>query len=155
MIELVIDQRRKDLGGFEVGRVLPFAKRRMVGPFIFFDHMGPADFAAGFPRSVDVRPHPHIGLSTVTYLFDGEITHRDSVGVDPGDPPGRGQLDDRRPRHHPFRALRDPARRGRPDARHPGLGRPAHRAGGDRPQLRQPRPPTTCPPTRAAASGPA
>ena len=81
MIELVIDQRRKDLGGFEVGRVLPYAKRRMVGPFVFFDHMGPVDFAPGFPRTVDVRPHPHIGLSTVTYLFDGEITHRDSVGA--------------------------------------------------------------------------
>jgi redox-sensitive bicupin YhaK (pirin superfamily) len=81
MIELVIDQRRRDLGGFEVGRVLPFAGHRMVGPFIFFDHMGPAQFAAGFPRTVDVRPHPHIGLSTVTYLFEGEITHRDSVGV--------------------------------------------------------------------------
>lgn len=81
MIELVIDQRRKDLGGFEVGRVLPFAKHRMVGPFAFFDHMGPIDFNPGFPRNVDVRPHPHIGLSTVTYLFEGGITHRDSVGV--------------------------------------------------------------------------
>ena len=81
MIDLVIDQRRKDLGGFEVGRVLPYAKRRMVGPFVFFDHMGPVDFQAGFPKTVDVRPHPHIGLSTVTYLFDGEITHRDSVGA--------------------------------------------------------------------------
>ena len=81
MISLVIDQRRKDLGGFEVGRVLPFAQRRMVGPFVFFDHMGPVEFQAGFPRTVDVRPHPHIGLSTVTYLFEGEITHRDSVGV--------------------------------------------------------------------------
>ena len=80
MIELVIDQRRRDLGGFEVGRVLPYAKRRMVGPFVFFDHMGPADFAAGLPSSVDVRPHPHIGLSTITYLFEGEIMHRDSVG---------------------------------------------------------------------------
>ena len=80
MIELVIDQRRKDLGGFEVGRVLPNARRRMVGPFVFFDHMGPADFRPGLPRSVDVRPHPHIGLSTVTYLFSGEIMHRDSVG---------------------------------------------------------------------------
>ncbi len=80
MIDLVIDQRRKDLGGFEVGRVLPFHSHRMVGPFIFFDHMGPVDFQAGFPRTVDVRPHPHIGLSTVTYLFDGSITHRDSVG---------------------------------------------------------------------------
>src|SRR5215207_4592290 len=82
MLELVIKQRRKDLGGFEVGRVLPFADRRMVGPFIFFDHMGPVDFAPGIPRSVDVRPHPHIGLSTVTYLFAGEITHRDSLGVE-------------------------------------------------------------------------
>ena len=80
MIDLVIDQRRKDLGGFEVGRVLPHARRRMVGPFVFFDHMGPAEFAPGLPRSVDVRPHPHIGLSTITYLFSGEIMHRDSVG---------------------------------------------------------------------------
>jgi redox-sensitive bicupin YhaK (pirin superfamily) len=80
MLDLVIPARRKDLGGFEVGRVLPYAPRRMVGPFIFFDHMGPVDFAPGMPRSVDVRPHPHIGLSTVTYLLDGEITHRDSVG---------------------------------------------------------------------------
>lgn len=80
MIEMVIEQRRRDLGGFEVGRVLPHAKRHMVGPFIFFDHMGPVDFAPGIPRTVDVRPHPHIGLSTVTYLFDGEIMHRDSVG---------------------------------------------------------------------------
>ena len=69
MIELVIDQRRKDLGGFEVGRVLPFAKRRMVGPFVFFDHMGPVDFQPGFGRNVDVRPHPHIGLSTVCLLY--------------------------------------------------------------------------------------
>ena len=81
MIELVIDQRRRDLGGFDVGRVLPYRGGRMVGPFIFFDHMGPAEFTAGFPRSVDVRPHPHIGLSTLSYLFDGEITHRDSTGV--------------------------------------------------------------------------
>jgi redox-sensitive bicupin YhaK (pirin superfamily) len=80
MISQVIAQRRRDLGGFEVGRVLPYAGGRMVGPFIFFDHMGPADFPAGIPKSVDVRPHPHIGLSTVTYLFDGEIMHRDSVG---------------------------------------------------------------------------
>ena len=80
MLDMVIDQRRKDLGGFEVGRVLPFAKRQMVGPFIFFDHFGPVEFAPGIPREVDVRPHPHIGLSTVTYLFDGEIMHRDSLG---------------------------------------------------------------------------
>ena len=77
MIDLVIDQRRRDLGGFEVGRVLPYGPHRMVGPFVFFDHMGPVDMAAGISRKVDVRPHPHIGLSTVTYLFDGEIMHRD------------------------------------------------------------------------------
>ncbi len=88
MIELVIDQRRRDLGGFEVGRVLPFAKRRMVGPFVFFDHMGPVDFPAGIGKEVDVRPHPHIGLSTVTYLFDGEIMHRDSVGSEQAIRPG-------------------------------------------------------------------
>jgi hypothetical protein len=82
MLERVIDQKRKDLGGFEVGRVLPVAERRMVGPFIFFDHMGPADFPPGIPKAVDVRPHPHIGLSTVTYLFSGEIMHRDSLGVE-------------------------------------------------------------------------
>jgi redox-sensitive bicupin YhaK (pirin superfamily) len=77
----VIEQRRRDLGGFEVGRVLPYTRRHMVGPFIFFDHIGPVTFAPGIPRTVDVRPHPHIGLATVTYLFAGEIMHRDSVGV--------------------------------------------------------------------------
>jgi redox-sensitive bicupin YhaK (pirin superfamily) len=88
MIEQVIETRRRDLGGFEVGRVLPWHARRMVGPFVFFDHMGPIDFAPGIPRSVDVRPHPHIGLSTVTYLFDGEIMHRDSVGSELAIRPG-------------------------------------------------------------------
>jgi redox-sensitive bicupin YhaK (pirin superfamily) len=77
-VELVIEPRARDLGGFEVRRVLPFAGRRMVGPFIFFDEMGPAAFAAG--TGIDVRPHPHIGLATVTYLFEGEILHRDSLG---------------------------------------------------------------------------
>jgi redox-sensitive bicupin YhaK (pirin superfamily) len=71
-----------------VGRVLPFHAHRMVGPFVFFDHMGPIEFQAGFPRSVDVRPHPHIGLSTVTYLFEGKITHRDSVGSEMAIVPG-------------------------------------------------------------------
>lgn len=81
MIELVIEQRRRSLGGsFEVGRVLPFTERRMVGPFIFFDHIGPVDLAPGLAKSADVRAHPHIGLATVTYLFSGEITHRDSLG---------------------------------------------------------------------------
>jgi hypothetical protein len=79
MIELVIDARRKDLGGFEVGRVLPFHSRRMVGPFIFLDQMGPAEFAPG-SDAIDVRPHPHIGLSTLTYLFEGEIMHHDNLG---------------------------------------------------------------------------
>jgi redox-sensitive bicupin YhaK (pirin superfamily) len=88
MIELVIDTRRRDLGGFEVGRVLPWHQRRMVGPFVFFDHIGPVDFPPGIPRSVDVRPHPHIGLSTVTYLFDGEIVHRDSLGFEQPIRPG-------------------------------------------------------------------
>ena len=83
MIELVIDQRRRDLGGgFAVGRVLPFARRRMVGPFIFFDHMGPIDLAPGLDRKFDVRAHPHVGLSTVSYLFSGEIMHRDSLGYE-------------------------------------------------------------------------
>jgi len=75
----VIVPRATDLGGFEVRRALPSAKRRMVGPFIFLDHMGPAEFRAG--RGLDVRPHPHIGLATVTYLYAGEIVHRDSLGT--------------------------------------------------------------------------
>src|ERR1043165_4496428 len=71
--------RTVDLGdGFSVRRALPSARSRMVGPFIFFDHFGPAVFQAG--QGIDVRPHPHIGLATVTYLFDGEIVHRDSLG---------------------------------------------------------------------------
>ena len=80
MTALVIDQRRKSLGALEIGRVLPHVSRRMVGPFVFFDHIGPVDMAPGFPRDADVRPHPHIGLSTVTYLFNGEMRHRDSLG---------------------------------------------------------------------------
>lgn len=77
-LELVIEPRARDLGGFTVRRVLPASERRMVGPFIFFDHMGPADFPPG--EGIQVRPHPHIGLATVTYLFEGEILHRDSLG---------------------------------------------------------------------------
>jgi hypothetical protein len=88
MIELVLESHRRDLGGFEVGRALPQAARRMVGPFVFFDHMGPVRFEPGIPKSVDVRPHPHIGLSTVTYLLEGEITHRDSVGSEVAITPG-------------------------------------------------------------------
>src|SRR5580658_3184116 len=86
-IEQLIVPRSVDLGGFQVHRALPSGRSRMVGPFIFFDHFGPAVFKAG--DGVDVRPHPHIGLATVTYLFDGEIVHRDSLGshqpIRPGD----------------------------------------------------------------------
>lgn len=77
-LELVIVPRARDLGGFEVRRALPHGKRQMVGPFIFFDQMGPALFDTG--AGIDVRPHPHIGLATVTYLFDGAVMHRDSEG---------------------------------------------------------------------------
>jgi redox-sensitive bicupin YhaK (pirin superfamily) len=86
-IELMVIPSAKDIGGFEVRRALPTAKRRLVGPFIFFDRMGPALLRAG--QALDVRPHPHIGLATVTYLFDGRIRHRDSLGTEmviaPGD----------------------------------------------------------------------
>ncbi|HEV7632085.1 MAG TPA: pirin family protein [Steroidobacteraceae bacterium] len=88
MLDIVIDQRRRSLGDFEVGRVLPNPRHRMVGPFIFFDHLGPVDFPQGIARSVDVRPHPHIGLATVTYLFEGEVMHRDSVGSEEAIRPG-------------------------------------------------------------------
>jgi redox-sensitive bicupin YhaK (pirin superfamily) len=77
-LELIIVPRARDLGGFSVRRALPHGKRQMVGPFIFFDHFGPVQFIAG--QGMDVRPHPHIGLATVTYLFDGRIMHRDSEG---------------------------------------------------------------------------
>lgn len=86
-IELMLIPNAKDIGGFEVRRALPTARRRLVGPFIFFDRMGPAILRAG--QALDVRPHPHIGLATVTYLFDGNIRHRDSLGTEmviaPGD----------------------------------------------------------------------
>lgn len=83
----ILKPHTKDLGGFEVRRLLPAFPRKMVGPFIFFDHMGPARFLPG--QGVDVRPHPHIGLATVTYLFEGALLHRDSLGtvqrIEPGD----------------------------------------------------------------------
>lgn len=86
-VELLIDGRPRDLGGFAVRRVLPSVARRLVGPFIFFDHMGPAHLPVG--EGMDVRPHPHIALGTVTFLFEGEIDHRDSLGsvqtIRPGD----------------------------------------------------------------------
>jgi redox-sensitive bicupin YhaK (pirin superfamily) len=88
MISATLTAHAKDLGGgFEVRRLLPAAARKMVGPFIFFDHLGPVHFAPG--QAIDVRPHPHIGLATVTYLFEGAIMHRDSLGyqqrIAPGD----------------------------------------------------------------------
>ena len=86
-IEHVIVPRSRDLGGFEVRRALSSAHKRMVGPFVFFDQMGPAQFLIG--NGIDVRPHPHIGLATVTYLYSGSILHRDSLGtkkeIHPGD----------------------------------------------------------------------
>lgn len=88
-VDLLIDKRTHDLGGgFIVGRILPFMKRRMVGPFIFLDHLGPLQLDAGIPRNLDVRPHPHIGLATVTYLYSGAITHRDSLGFEQEIKPG-------------------------------------------------------------------
>jgi redox-sensitive bicupin YhaK (pirin superfamily) len=83
----ILKPRTRDLGGFQVRRLLPGHPVQMVGPFIFFDHIGPSTFAAG--SGVDVRPHPHIGLATVTYLFQGSLLHRDSLGsvqeIRPGD----------------------------------------------------------------------
>jgi len=79
-IETLIVPRARDIGGFEVRRALPAPRRQMVGPFIFFDQMGPAEFLTG--QGIDVRPHPHIGLGTVTYLYEGEFQHRDSLGTD-------------------------------------------------------------------------
>jgi len=86
VIDTIIEPRRKDLGGFAVRRVLPSVRRRHVGPFVFLDHMGPTEFAAG--SGIDVRPHPHIHLATVTYLWEGVVEHRDSIGshqsIEPG-----------------------------------------------------------------------
>jgi redox-sensitive bicupin YhaK (pirin superfamily) len=89
-IETVIVPRARDIGGFEVRRALPAPRRQMVGPFIFFDQMGPAEFLTG--QGVDVRPHPHIGLATVTYLHSGTIHHRDSLGTDQWISPGAVNL---------------------------------------------------------------
>jgi redox-sensitive bicupin YhaK (pirin superfamily) len=89
-IDTVIVPRARDLGGFEVRRALPSTQRQMVGPFIFFDQMGPAEFLTG--HGVDVRPHPHIGLATVTYLLKGQLHHRDSLGTDAWIAPGEVNL---------------------------------------------------------------
>ena len=89
-IETVIVPRARDLGAFEVRRALPAPKRQMVGPFIFFDQMGPAEFLTG--QGIDIRPHPHIGLATVTYLYQGRFHHRDSLGTDQWIEPGAVNL---------------------------------------------------------------
>ncbi len=89
-VEQVIVPRARDLGGFEVRRALPAQGRQMVGPFIFFDQMGPVEFLTG--KGIDVRPHPHIGLATVTYLFQGEMWHRDSLGTSVVIKPGEVNL---------------------------------------------------------------
>lgn len=85
-LEAQIIPRSHDVGGFEVRRALPAREKQMIGPFIFFDQMGPGEFLTG--KGLDVRPHPHIGLSTVTYLFEGEIMHRDSLGFEQPIRPG-------------------------------------------------------------------
>lgn len=131
MLELMIEERPISLGIIGVGRLLPFAKRRMVGPFVLFDHLRPIDLPPGIDRSVDVRPHPHIGLSTVTYLYSGEIMHRDSVGSAQTIRPhevnwmtsGRGITHSER--------LRKSTGGRRPSARHTGLGRLARRGRGN------------------------
>src|SRR3984957_15866953 len=130
----VIGSRERDLGGFAVRRVLPSAERQMVGPFIFFDHLGSTQFAPGY--GIDVRPHPHIALATVTYLFSGSLEHRDSLGsvreIRPGDvnwmSAGGGIA-------HSERTPRA-ARNGRACSRHSKLGGFARRARGRRADLR-------------------
>ena len=123
-IQTLIVPRSRDLGSFAVRRALPSAECRMVGPFIFFDQMGPSEFLLG--TGMDVRPHPHIGLSTVTYLFDGEIMHRDSLGTELPIRPGELNWMTAGPRHHPFRAHRAGPPADRLEAvRHPELGRAA------------------------------
>jgi hypothetical protein len=126
-LEQVIVPRAHDLGGFSVRRALPSIGRKMVGPFIFFDQMGPAEFLLG--EGIDVRPHPHIGLSTVTYLFDGEIMHRDSLGTALPIRPGAVNLMTAGTRHRPFRAYRaGRADEGAQALRHPDLARLAEDA---------------------------
>ena len=118
-LELVVVPRVRDLGdGFSVRRALPHGRRQMVGPFIFFDQMGPVQLVAG--RGMDVRPHPHIGLATVTYLFEGSVTHKDSEGNDMDITPGAMNLmtagrgivalgaDAREHAHHRRRHVRHP-----------------------------------------------
>ena len=147
-----ITGKAHDLGdGFFVTRLLPQAARRSIGPFVFFDYFGPVDFAPG--KGIDVRPHPHIGLATITYLFDGAQMHRDTLGsvqeIRPGDvnwmTAGRGIA------HSERTGAETRARRPSP-ARHTELDRPAHGGRGSRAGLPAFRPRTTCPSARTRAS---
>jgi len=130
-LDLVVVPRARDLGGFAVRRALPHGRRQMVGPFIFFDQMGPVQFVGG--QGMDVRPHPHIGLATVTYLFDGRVMHRDSEGnaleIRPGEmnlmTAGRGIAHSER--------TPGAARQRAGHVRHPELDRAAGGAGGTDP----------------------
>ena len=145
-VELVIIPRAHDVGGFEVRRALPAPQRQLVGPFIFFDQMGPGEFLAG--SGLDVRPHPHIGLATVTYLFEGGIQHRDSLGSDlairPGDvnwmTAGRGIAHSERTEHGAPR-LRQP----RCPASSPGWRCRRRRGNRRRPSTTIPRRTCRCP----------
>ena len=136
-IETVIVPRTRDLGDFEVRRALPSRERRMVGPFVFFDRMGPSEFLLG--QGIDVRPHPHIGLATVTYLFRGEILHRDSLGTLQPIRPGEVNWMTSGSRHRSLRAHRaGRACTRRRLVRHPGLGGAARRRRGGGARLRPP-----------------
>ena len=132
MIELVIESRSRDLGGFQVGRVLPFSQKRMVGPFIFFDHFGPVRFEAGHPaqrRRAAASAHRAVDGFVPVRRRDHASRQR---GLRAADPAGRAQLDDGGSRNHPLRAFRASTCGGRHDARHPGMGRAAPRARGNR-----------------------
>jgi hypothetical protein len=134
-IETIIVPRAHDLGGFDVRRALPSTHRQMVGPFIFFDQMGPAEFLLG--AGMDVRPHPHIGLSTVTYLFRGEIMSSGFARHCASHSTGRVELDDGRPGHHAFGAYSTGVAHGRLAAvRNPELGRTFGERRGDDAGLR-------------------
>jgi redox-sensitive bicupin YhaK (pirin superfamily) len=106
MLDMVIEARTAAISpAMKVKRILPFRLRRMIGPFIFMDHAGPVTDMPTQVSSLDVLPHPHIGLSTVSYLFGGQVTHRDSLGRRADHSPGRSELDDRRQWHCAFRKI--------------------------------------------------
>ncbi|WP_460984798.1 pirin family protein [Spirosoma fluminis] len=139
MLDLIIDARPASLGnGFTVRRILPYRLRRMLGPFIFMDHGGPVSIDPAPISNLDVLPHPHIGLSTVSYLFDGQVTHRDSLGVQQVIRPGEVNWMTARSGHCPLRTLRRPGRAGRwYVGNDPNLGCPARSYRRKRANLRQ------------------